>query len=46
VNDEIFKYLIKNVGLDIFERNKAGETVMSLAHLTDNKKRIDLIDEV
>jgi|688.fasta_scaffold135868_1 hypothetical protein len=32
VSDEVFKYLIKNVDLDIFERNKAGETVMSLAN--------------
>lgn len=38
-NNEIFRYLLKNVGLDIFARNKAGETCSSLVKMMDDKER-------
>ena len=29
-NDAIFNYIVRNVDLDVFARNKAGETVASI----------------
>lgn len=44
-NDEIFFYLLKNLQIDIFARNKAGETCMSICLQKDNNKaRIDLVE--
>jgi ankyrin repeat protein len=45
-NNEIFRYLVKNVGLDIFARNKAGETCASLVKLLDDKERFQLVEEI
>ena len=36
-NDDIFNYLVKNLDLDVFARNKAGETLASIVKETENK---------
>ena len=38
-NNAIFRYLVRSVQLDIFARNKAGETCSSLVKTMDNKER-------
>jgi ankyrin repeat protein len=45
-NFDVFQYIVKNVDLDLFERNKAGETLASLVKASDDKKRYQLVEEI
>ena len=40
INDNIFNYIVKNVDLDFFARNKAGETLASLVKSSESKSRL------
>jgi hypothetical protein len=42
----VFNYIVKNVDLDFFARNKAGETLASLIKTADNKERIAVVEEI
>lgn len=43
-NNAIFSYLVKNLDLDIFVRNKAGETLASIVKDSENKERFEIVE--
>lgn len=43
---EVLEYLVQNLKIDIFERNLAGDTVLSICQQTNNEKAIALIQKV
>jgi len=45
-NNDVLKYLVENSKLDIFERNAAGETVLTICQQKGNTEGIKLIEKV
>lgn len=45
-NNEIFNYIVKNVNLDLFARNKQGETLASIVKQGNDKERHSSVDQL
>lgn len=44
--NDIFSYIVKNVDLEFFARNRAGETVSSIVMAGEDKERFQIVQEM
>jgi ankyrin repeat protein len=45
-NNTILEYLVKNLEIDVFARNKDGETALTICEKTKNSKGIELFSDM